>query len=53
MGKLLTLYLLQCAVAFVLLVGFAIPVLRERTRHRWIYLVALITVCLLYTSRCV
>jgi general L-amino acid transport system permease protein len=34
----------RVVAAFVLLVGFAIPVLRERTRHRWIYLVALITV---------
>ena len=34
----------RVVAAFVLLVGFAIPVLRERTHHRWIYLVALITV---------
>lgn len=34
----------RVVAAFVLLVGFATPVLRERTHHRWIYLVALITV---------
>ena len=34
----------RVVLAFVLLVGFAIPVLRERTQHRWIYLVALIAV---------
>jgi general L-amino acid transport system permease protein len=34
----------RVGLAAVLLAGFAIPVLRERTHHRWIYLVALIAV---------
>jgi general L-amino acid transport system permease protein len=33
----------RVVLAFVLLILFAIPVLRERTHHRWIYLVALLT----------
>jgi len=34
----------RVVLAFILLVGFAVPVLRDRTHHRWVYTVALITV---------